>query len=348
MTDALTRQAHALRDRHVAAPIGSYPAVAAELLVLAAQARRTLRFLGLAQIALVMREVRRVRDQAIAERTRAALQLKRAPKGAAFDEITRWYVCASGQFELLPDSPAEIARLRGTWDGTGRAVGVTVPQFGPAWTPPAAPGPLVLHAPAPGTAQPQPGSLALVEALRRGDAPRRAARPSGTRLSDEFEHYVVIGARTPQAAQREYWRHVANRACLAILADSRLPAVPPRPVAPSSTPPSGPPRPVVGGDVFLVQAEAIQLTISGKLTQTQPLTLEMRVDPAQLSVPARLSLQTLREWPTPQTVDALFKYRRGTFGFERRRGLSGDMITLFEELLRPHAAELLGALGLKD
>ncbi|WP_339098289.1 hypothetical protein WDJ50_18600 (plasmid) [Deinococcus sp. VB142] len=316
------------------------------MLVLAATARRQWRFTELREIGSVMREVRRLRDSALDERTKAALKLKRAPQGGDFDDLTRWYICASGQFELLPDSPAEIARLRGTWDGAGRAVGVMVPQFGPAWEPPVAER-TVLHAPAPGSAAPEPGSAELVQVLRRGIQVRRASRRLPGHLNDEFEHYVVVGARTPRAAQREYWRHVANRACLAILADHRLPAVPARPSAPSTTPPTNPPRPPVGGDVFLVQAEAIQLTISGSLTQTQPLALEMVVNPEHLSLAARLSLQTLREWPTPQTIDPLFKYRRSTFGFERRAGLSGDMIMLFEELLRPHAAEMLWAMGLE-
>ncbi len=151
-----------------------------------------------------------------------------------------------------------------------------------------------------------------------------------------------------QAAQRQYWRHVANRLALAILADAREPILTARTGSTNPTrAPSAPPRAPVGSDVYLLRAEPVELhlTATRAVIITEPLMLRVFVHPGVLpGVAQRLALATLREWPTPTTTEPLFPYMRDRQQFRVRPGLSGDMVALFETLLAPHAADLLAAM----
>jgi hypothetical protein len=160
---------------------------------------------------------------------------------------------------------------------------------------------------------------------------------------DTARSRMTVKVPNREAAQRQFWRHVANRTCLAVLADARYPASTPRPGTDSTRPPLEAPRAPVGSDVFRVRAEPIGIQLAGQLTQTQPLELAVLVWPRTPGT--RLTLATLRDWPTPETTEPLFRYRAHHQTFERRTGLSGDIVYLFETLLAPHAAELLGAMG---
>ncbi|MDP9763857.1 hypothetical protein [Deinococcus enclensis] len=150
---------------------------------------------------------------------------------------------------------------------------------------------------------------------------------------------IVVTAPNAEAAQRQYWRHVANRACLAILADQRHPVLTARQGRTDPTRgPNHPPRPIIGGDVFQVRAEPIQIND----TVTDWLSFDLLVQPTR---PGNiLTLAVLRDWPAPTTTEPLFKYRNHLNTFERRTGLSGDMVYLFEMLLWPHAQEMLDAM----
>lgn len=149
---------------------------------------------------------------------------------------------------------------------------------------------------------------------------------------------IVVTAPTAEAAQRQYWRHVANRACLAILADQRHPVLTAR--QGTTTPTRGsehPPRSQIGSDVFHVRVEPILINE----TVTDWLQLDLLVKPTR---PGNvLTLAVLRDWPSPATTEPLFKYRSHLKTFERRTGLSGDMVYLFQMLLWPHAQTMLDA-----
>lgn len=156
-------------------------------------------------------------------------------------------------------------------------------------------------------------------------------------------HLQLIAATGP-AAQRQYWRHVANRACLALLADTReLPLRVPS-AADSTEPPDEAPRVQVGTDVFLVRVEPVMYSIaSARPITTAPLRLRLHVLPDALM--DRLQLQTLRAWPPQSSTEPLFRYHRAQQRLVTRDGLSGDMVALFERLLAPHAGEMLRAFG---
>ncbi|MBI0447196.1 hypothetical protein [Deinococcus sp. DB0503] len=153
---------------------------------------------------------------------------------------------------------------------------------------------------------------------------------------------------TEQAAQRQFWRHVANRLCLAILADAREPLLTARTGSTDPTrAPNAEPRTPVGSDVFRVQVESIELQVgSSRIVRvTEPLDFPFLVHPSLLpGVAQRLALATLRGWPAPTTTEPLFPYMRDRQQFRVRPGLSGDMVALFETLLAPHAALLLDAM----
>lgn len=154
---------------------------------------------------------------------------------------------------------------------------------------------------------------------------------------------LTVQATDHAAAQRQLWRHVVNRAALAILADARLPdALPPLTVPASTRPPEDAPRIPLGGDRYRVRAEPIGITLGGTLRRTLPLDLIVWVAPT--SPGNRLTLATLRDWPAPQTTEPLFRYDSHRGQLRPRPGLSGDMVALFEVLLAPHARELLAAL----
>lgn len=157
-----------------------------------------------------------------------------------------------------------------------------------------------------------------------------------------------VAVPTSPAAQRQFWRHVANRLCLAILADARQPVLTAHTGSASSTRgPDAPPRPQIGSDVFEVRAESIELQIgTGRVIHvTDPLAFQVLVTPGVLpGLAQRLALETLRDWPTPTTTEPLFPYMRDRQQFRVRPGLSGGMVTLFEVLLEPHARRLLSAM----
>lgn len=160
------------------------------------------------------------------------------------------------------------------------------------------------------------------------------------------EPRIIVKVPSREAAQRQYWRHVANRACLALLADQRHPILTARQGSTKSTrPPLEPPRPGVGSDVFRVRAEPIQIELPGETLQTDWLELDMLVKPELLSQGNRLTLEVLREWPAPKSSEVLFRYWETRHQLVRRDGLSGDVVYLFEILLYPFAADLLEAMG---
>lgn len=157
--------------------------------------------------------------------------------------------------------------------------------------------------------------------------------------------HIIVTASTREIAQRQYWRHVANRACLSILADTRLPLLTARQGTTDSTRgPEHPPRPGVGGDVFRVRAEPIEIQMPGETLQTDWLELDMLVRPTR---PGNvLTLACVRDWLTPQSGDVLFRYDRQRRQLRPRPGLSGDVVYLFEILLYPHAGHLLAVMGI--
>ena len=148
-----------------------------------------------------------------------------------------------------------------------------------------------------------------------------------------------------RAAQDQYGRHVANRLALAILADNRTPlgegqltfthSTRGRDQAPSKK---------AGGDIFYTKVEPVQLLYGERTILTSPLSLKVRVKPE--SEGGRITLATLRTWPAPKTPEVLYRYRRDLQSLERKPGLSGDLVHLFEELLKPHRVELLRAMNL--
>ncbi|WP_293913721.1 hypothetical protein [Deinococcus sp.] len=156
-------------------------------------------------------------------------------------------------------------------------------------------------------------------------------------------HLRLIAATGP-AAQRQYWRHVANRLALSVLADSReLPLRAPG-AADSTQPPHEAPRVQVGTDVFLVRVEPVMYSVaSARPITTAPLRLRLHVLPDALM--DRLQLQALRAWPPQTTTEPLFRYHCARQRLVTRDGLSGDMVALFERLLAPHAGEMLRAFG---
>lgn len=164
----------------------------------------------------------------------------------------------------------------------------------------------------------------------------------------KYEPRIIVTASSREAAQRQYWRHVANRACLAILADQRHPVLTARQGSTDSTrPPQEPPRPGIGTDLFRVRAEPIQIEIPGTETiQTDWLDIDLLVQPDLLSEGNRLTLMCLRDWPAPQSAEVLFRYDSTNRTLARRSGLSGDVVYLFEMLLYPWAAVMLDVMGL--
>lgn len=157
---------------------------------------------------------------------------------------------------------------------------------------------------------------------------------------------IIIAVPDRDSAQRQFWRHVANRACLSILADNRCPFwTPPQHSADPTRPPQHAPRTPPGGDLFEVRVDTIQLTLGASPPiLTTPLTLLMLV--ALTGEGNRLTLAALRDWPAPKTAEPLFRYWDTRRQLVRRDGLSGDVVYLFEMLLAPHAAELLNAMGI--
>lgn len=156
---------------------------------------------------------------------------------------------------------------------------------------------------------------------------------------------ISLRAHIRRTAIELYWKHVANRTCLSILADNRTPLGKAKLTFVHSTrgrDQAGSKK--AGSDVFFVKAEPVQILYGERTVITAPLHLEVRVLPkGEASIQ---TLATLRTWPTPRSTDVLYRYRRDLQAFERKAGLSGDMVYLFEELLRPHRAELLAALQL--
>lgn len=151
---------------------------------------------------------------------------------------------------------------------------------------------------------------------------------------------IHVTASTREAAQRQYWRHVANRACLAILADQRHPVLTARQGSTDSTrPPQEAPHPGPGTDLYRVRVEPIQIND----TETDWLQFDLLAEPTR---PGNvLTLATLRDWPAPQSTEVLFRYWSARQQLVRRDGLSGDIVYLFEILLWPHAEEMLWAMG---
>lgn len=156
---------------------------------------------------------------------------------------------------------------------------------------------------------------------------------------------ILLRAPTRRTAIELYWKHVANRLCLAILADHRTPLGEAKLTFVHSTRgrDQAGSKPV-GSDVFFVKAEPVQILYGERTLITAPLRLKVLVRPeGEASI---RTLATLRTWSTPRTTDVLYRYRRDLQAFERKAGLSGDIVYLFEELLRPHASEMLTALRL--
>ncbi|WP_394649451.1 hypothetical protein [uncultured Deinococcus sp.] len=154
---------------------------------------------------------------------------------------------------------------------------------------------------------------------------------------------LIVVVPDHAAALRQLWRHVANRACLAILADARLPTGSPSLTVPhTTTPPDGPPRVLPGGDVFRVRVDPLGIAVAGRIITTPRLDIDLPVRPEGEG--AQVTLRTLRGWPAPKTPDPLFRYWAVRRQLVRRDGLSGDVVALFETLLAPYARTLLDAL----
>lgn len=148
-----------------------------------------------------------------------------------------------------------------------------------------------------------------------------------------------------RAAQEQYGRHVANRLCLAILADNRTPFGQDQLTLTRSTrgrDQAGSKK--AGGNIFYVKIEPVGLLYGERRILTSPLSLKVLVNPEAEG--SRVTLATLRTWPTPKTPEVLYRYRRDLQSLERKPGLSGDLVHLFEGLLKPHQAELLRAMNL--
>jgi hypothetical protein len=148
-----------------------------------------------------------------------------------------------------------------------------------------------------------------------------------------------------RAAQEQYGRHVANRLCLAILADRRTPIGEAQLTSTHST--RGRDQTVgrkAGDDFFYTRVEPVQLLYGERIILTSPLSLKVWVKPEAEG--SRLTLAMLRTWPTPKTPEVLYRYRRDLQSLERKPGLSGDLVHLFAELLKPHQAEMLRAMNL--
>lgn len=148
-----------------------------------------------------------------------------------------------------------------------------------------------------------------------------------------------------RAAQEQYGRHVADRLCLAILADNCMPLGEGQlTFAHSTRGRDQAPSKKAGGDIFYTKVEPVQLLYGERTIVTSPLSLKVRVKPE--SEGGRITLATLRTWPTPKTPEVLYRYWRDLQSLERKPGLSGDLVHLFEELLKPHRVELLRAMNL--
>jgi len=154
---------------------------------------------------------------------------------------------------------------------------------------------------------------------------------------------IQLVVATQRTAQEQYWRHVANRTCLAILADDRMPLGIERLTVVHSTRArnqAGSKR--AGSDVFFVEAEPVQILYQERTIMTAPLRLKVLVAPGgEASV---RTLATLRTWPTPRTPQVLFRYAQDQRQLIRKNGLSGDVVFLFEQLLEPHKKQLWGAM----
>ena len=96
--------------------------------------------------------------------------------------------------------------------------------------------------------------------------------------------------------------------------------------------------------MFLVEAEIVQILHRERTIITAPLRLKVLVAPSREA--SVRTLTTLRTWPTPQTPQVLFRYSRERRQLIRKDGLSGDVVFLFEELLKPHTAQLWAAMQL--
>ena len=156
---------------------------------------------------------------------------------------------------------------------------------------------------------------------------------------------IQLQVATQRTAQEQYWRHVANRTCLAILADHRTPLGTAPLTMISSTrgrDQAGSKR--AGSEVFDVHVEPVQLLYQERTIITAPLRLKVLVAPSgEASV---RTLATLRTWPTPPSPQVLFRYGQERRQLIRKDGLSGDVVFLFEELLKPHTAQLWAAMQL--
>lgn len=138
-----------------------------------------------------------------------------------------------------------------------------------------------------------------------------------------------------RAAQEQYGRHVVNRLCLAILADHRTPIGEGQLTSTHST--RGRDQTVgkkAGDDFFYTKVEPVQLLYGERIILTSPLSLKVWVKPEAEG--SRVTLATLRTWPTPKTLEVLYQYRRDLQSLERKPGLSGDLVHLVAELLKPH------------
>ena len=158
---------------------------------------------------------------------------------------------------------------------------------------------------------------------------------------------IQLQVATQRTAQEQYWRHVANRTCLAILADHRTPLGMARLTKIPSTrgrDQAGSKR--AGSEVFDVHVEPVQFSCGERMIITAPLRLEVLVAPSgEANV---RTLASLRMWPTPQSAQVLFRYGRERRQLIRKDGLSGDVVFLFEQLLKPHTAQLWAAMQLEQ
>ncbi|AZI44255.1 hypothetical protein EHF33_15295 [Deinococcus psychrotolerans] len=91
-------------------------------------------------------------------------------------------------------------------------------------------------------------------------------------------------------------------------------------------------------------AEPVQILYGERTIITAPLRLKVLVAPSgEASV---RTLATLRTWPTPQSPQVLFRYGQEWRQLIRKDELSGDMVFLFEQLLKLHAKQLWAAMQL--
>ena len=156
---------------------------------------------------------------------------------------------------------------------------------------------------------------------------------------------IQLQVATQRTAQEQYWRHVANRTCLAILADHRTPlGTAPLTMIPSTRGRDQAGSKQAGSKVFDVHVEPVQFLYQERTIITAPLRLKVLVAPSGEA--SMRTLATLRTWPPPQSPQVLFRYGRERRQLIRKDGLSGDVVFLFEQLLKPHTAQLWAAMQL--